>query len=115
MSKTFNIFLVFAILFGPIIVLSQGYYNRYDYRRKRHEFTLGGGASNFLGELGGRDMVGSGFIYDLDMPVLTAMKLVTLSQNNILYKNIQFKAVESVINNFSTSGKKDKISKIYDF
>ncbi len=66
MSKTFNIFLVFAILFGPIIVLSQGYYNRYDYRRKRHEFTLGGGASNFLGELGGRDMVGSGFIYDLE-------------------------------------------------
>ena len=66
MSKTFNIFLVFAILFGPIIVLSQGYYNRYDYRRKRHEFTLGGGASNFLGELGGRDMIGSGFIYDLE-------------------------------------------------
>ncbi|MEC8969321.1 MAG: hypothetical protein VX756_09255 [Bacteroidota bacterium] len=66
MNKIFNIFLVFAILFGPIIVLSQGYYNRYDYRRKRHEFTLGGGASNFLGELGGRDMVGSGFIYDLE-------------------------------------------------
>ncbi|MEC8603826.1 MAG: hypothetical protein VXY47_05715, partial [Bacteroidota bacterium] len=66
MSKTFNIFLVFAILFGSIIVLSQGYYNRYDYRRKRHEFTLGGGASNFLGELGGRDMIGSGFIYDLE-------------------------------------------------
>ena len=66
MNKIFNIFLVFAILFGPIIVLSQGYYNRYDYRRKRHEFTLGGGASNFLGELGGRDMIGSGFIYDLE-------------------------------------------------
>ena len=66
MRKTFNIFLTFAILFGPIIVLSQGYYNRYDYKRKRHEFTLGGGASNFLGELGGRDMIGSGFIYDLE-------------------------------------------------
>ena len=66
MKKSFNIFLVIAILFGPIFVISQGYYNRYDYRRKRHEFTLGGGASNFLGELGGRDMVGSGFIYDLE-------------------------------------------------
>jgi hypothetical protein len=66
MKKSFNIFLVIAILFGPIFVVSQGYYNRYDYRRKRHEFTLGGGASNFLGELGGRDMIGSGFIYDLE-------------------------------------------------
>ena len=27
---------------------------------------LCGGASNFLGELGGRDMIGSGFIYDLE-------------------------------------------------
>ena len=51
---------------GPIIVLSQGYYNRYEYRRKRHEVSIGGGASNFLGELGGRDMVGSGFLWDLD-------------------------------------------------
>ncbi len=66
MKKSFNIFLALAFLLGPMIILSQGYYNRYDYRRKRHEFTLGGGASNFLGELGGRDMVGSGFLYDLE-------------------------------------------------
>ena len=66
MKKAFNIFLAVAVLLGPVIVISQGYYNRYDYRRKRHEFTLGGGASNFLGELGGRDMVGSGFLYDLE-------------------------------------------------
>jgi hypothetical protein len=66
MKKAFNIFLAVAVLLGPVIVISQGFYNRYDYRRKRHEFTLGGGASNFLGELGGRDMVGSGFLYDLE-------------------------------------------------
>ena len=66
MKKSFNIFLALAFLLGPIVILSQSYSNRYDYRRKRHEFSLGGGASNFLGELGGRDMVGSGFIYDLE-------------------------------------------------
>ena len=66
MKKTANIFLAFAFLFGPIYVLSQGYYNRYEFRRKRHEISFGGGASNFLGELGGRDMVGSGFLWDLE-------------------------------------------------
>ena len=66
MKKSFNIFLALAFLLGPIIILSQGYSNRYDYRRKRHEFSLGGGASNFLGELGGRDMIGSSFLYDLE-------------------------------------------------
>jgi hypothetical protein len=66
LKKTANIFLVIALLFGPIYVSSQGYYNRYEYRRKRHEVSFGGGASNFLGELGGRDMVGSGFLWDIE-------------------------------------------------
>ena len=66
MKKTTNILLALAFLFGPLYVLSQGYYNRYEYRRKRHEISFGGGASNFLGELGGRDMVGSGFLWDIE-------------------------------------------------
>ena len=66
MKKITNISLALAFLFGPLYVLSQGYYNRYEYRRKRHEISFGGGASNFLGELGGRDMVGSGFLWDIE-------------------------------------------------
>ena len=56
-----------SFVLGPIIILSQGYYNRYEYRRKRHEINIGGGASNFLGELGGRDMIGSNFLWDLEI------------------------------------------------
>jgi hypothetical protein len=39
----------------------QGYWKTY-----RHSFGFGLGAANFLGELGGRDQIGSDFIYDLD-------------------------------------------------
>ena len=66
LKKITNILLALSFLFGPLYVMSQGYYNRYEYRRKRHEISFGGGASNFLGELGGRDMVGSGFLWDIE-------------------------------------------------
>jgi len=66
MKKATKIFLALAFLLGPFYVMSQGYYNRYEFRRKRHEISFGGGASNFLGELGGRDMVGSGFLWDIE-------------------------------------------------
>ncbi len=38
-----------------------------DWKRFRHEFSLGAGASNFLGELGGRDRTGSDFLSDLEI------------------------------------------------
>ena len=66
---TKNIVLVFLVLFVtvPELINAQGYYNRYEYRRKRHEFTFGAGASNCLTDLGGRDAVGSGFLYDMEI------------------------------------------------
>jgi hypothetical protein len=36
------------------------------WKRHRSEFTLRAGASSFLGELGGRDQVGSDFLWDLE-------------------------------------------------
>ncbi len=36
------------------------------WKNRRHSLTLGLGFSNFLGELGGRDQIGSDFIYDLE-------------------------------------------------
>ena len=52
-----NILLAIIILF-PVVVLSQltGYYDKYDYRRKRHEINIGAGATSCLTDLGGTDM-----------------------------------------------------------
>jgi len=44
------------------------YFRTTDYwKTHRHEITVGIGASNFLGELGGRDQIGSSFIWDLEL------------------------------------------------
>lgn len=53
--------------FLPIVIDAQGYYNRYEYRRKRHEINFGAGATNCLTDLGGADVIGSGFLWDLDI------------------------------------------------
>lgn len=37
------------------------------WKNQRHSFGFGIGAANFLGELGGRDQIGSRFIYDLEL------------------------------------------------
>ena len=44
----------------------QGFYNRGAWKKHRVEWSGGLGASNFLGDLGGRDRVGSDFIWDLE-------------------------------------------------
>ena len=64
-----NIVIVFLVLFVtvPELINAQGYYNKYEYRRKRHEITFGAGASSCLTDLGGRDAVGSGFLWDMDI------------------------------------------------
>ncbi len=44
------------------------YFRTTDYwKTHRNEITIGLGASNFLGELGGRDQIGSSFIWDLEV------------------------------------------------
>ena len=65
-KNTVIAFLGIFIMF-PELIDAQGYYNKYSYRSKRHEITFGAGASSCLTDLGGRDAVGSGFLYDLDI------------------------------------------------
>ncbi|MBK8339345.1 MAG: hypothetical protein IPK99_04770 [Flavobacteriales bacterium] len=44
------------------------YFRTTDYwKTHRNEISIGLGASNFLGELGGRDQVGTSFIWDLEL------------------------------------------------
>jgi len=51
----------------PLAMLAQGFYNANAWRRFRHEIRIEFGASNFLGEVGGRDRLGSNFIWDLEL------------------------------------------------
>ncbi len=48
--------------------LSAQYFNGVNtfWKKQRHSFGFGIGAANFLGELGGRDQIGTDFIYDLE-------------------------------------------------
>lgn len=58
------------ILLGLLFVVStasaQYFSNQGYWKNERHEIQLGVGAINFLGELGGRDAVGSDFIFDME-------------------------------------------------
>lgn len=58
--------LYFLLLLSIGAIKAQGFYNKNAWRAKKVELTGGIGASNFLGDLGGRDRVGSNFIWDLE-------------------------------------------------
>ena len=74
----FVVALLVVFLGAPELLDAQGYYNRYEYRRKRHEITFGAGASSCLTDVGGSDLSISEFeqdgfkntfrsIYDIDL------------------------------------------------
>lgn len=60
-------------------ILAQGFYNRSDWKRYRQEWSGGIGAANFLGDLGGRNAVGSPFIWDLELSKTNIAAYVTHS------------------------------------
>lgn len=57
---------IFISLFFIGDAYSQGFYNRGVWKKQRVEWSGGLGASNFLGDLGGRDRIGTNFILDLE-------------------------------------------------
>lgn len=62
--KAILTFLSIFILLGSLN--AQGFHSSTAWRTKRVELTGGIGASNFLGDLGGRDRIGSNFVWDLE-------------------------------------------------
>ena len=56
--KIGKLFLILAIVSFSLNIFSQtrAYYNKYEYRKKRHEINFGGGFTNCLTDLGGSDM-----------------------------------------------------------
>jgi hypothetical protein len=60
------IFSIIALLL-QVAVSAQYFSGKKDiWKNRRHSLSFGIGFSNFLGELGGRDQIGSDFIYDLE-------------------------------------------------
>ena len=61
--KIDKLFLILMTVFFSLNILSQtrAYYNKYEYRKKRHEINFGGGATNCLTDLGGSDLTLSDF------------------------------------------------------
>ncbi|NNK81278.1 MAG: hypothetical protein HKO93_07255 [Flavobacteriales bacterium] len=81
-----SISLVLLMIGGTL--KSQYYRNQAYWKKDRISLFAGVGASNFLGELGGRDQIGSDFIWDLDTqafkPALTVgVKYVTGRNSSI--------------------------------
>lgn len=70
--------ILFITGFG-ISGFTQSFLNPNAWKKYRHEIMFGAGASNFLGELGGRDRIGSDFVWDIEFPkTRTAAQLIYL-------------------------------------
>ena len=78
LKNNFVVALLVIFLGVPELLDAQGYYNRFEYRRKRHEITFGAGASSCLTDVGGSDLSTSEFendglkntfrsVYDIDL------------------------------------------------
>ena len=90
---------VFISLFFIADAYGQGFYNRGVWKKNRVEWSGGLGASNFLGDLGGRDRVGSDFIYDLEPTrtniAATFNHLYYISRKAALRSNITYAKVSA--------------------
>ena len=78
LTNKFVITLLVVFLGAPELLDAQGFYNRYEFRRKRHEITFGAGASSCLTDVGGSDLTKRDFdqsdfkntfrsVYDIDL------------------------------------------------
>tara|TARA_B110000467_G_C18273211_1_gene453750 strand:+ start:140 stop:1081 length:942 start_codon:yes stop_codon:yes gene_type:complete len=81
-----KILLFISVFALPSIADAQLFRGSNYWRQYRNELSFGVGASNSLTELGGRDRVGSDFIYDLE-PTLTKYSL-SFSYRYYIKKNI---------------------------
>ena len=59
MKKIFTILLLLLIMFPALV-------NAQRWKRQRYEFSLGAGVTNFLGELGGANQIGTHYFRDLE-------------------------------------------------
>jgi opacity protein-like surface antigen len=69
LAKHHNCGLLLSLCLCLLVTVADGQYFRtsQNWKGHRNELTVGLGVSNFLGELGGRDQIGSPFIWDLEL------------------------------------------------
>lgn len=67
--RVLGVLIVLISLLTAGDIMGQYFKNQGYWRKYRWQLTAGLGASNFLGELGGRDQIGTDFIWDLDTQV----------------------------------------------
>lgn len=58
------------LLFVSGIVFCNGQTLRFDWKKDRREILFGGGANNFLGDLGGANQIGTNGLRDFDLPAI---------------------------------------------
>jgi hypothetical protein len=59
---TYTLLIISNLCFGQ-------FFNRIDWKLNRHQLELGLGAANFLGDLGGKDGIGTNDFQDLELPM----------------------------------------------
>lgn len=55
-----KIFILTLAIGFPALIIAQGFYGRNNWKNRKHEFAIGGGAAGFLGDLGGSKHTGNG-------------------------------------------------------
>lgn len=68
MTDLKRLFLTYILVLTAMLSQAQ-FFNRVDWRLNRHQLELGLGASNFLGDLGGKDAIGTNDFQDLELPL----------------------------------------------
>jgi hypothetical protein len=88
-----------------ILVVLPSLVNAQRWKRQRYEFSIGAGVSNFLGDLGGADQIGTHYFKDLEWTLTRFAAAVGLR-----YKLNEFFALNSHFTYGRVSGK-DKLTK----
>lgn len=68
---------------------AQHFRNASNWKQSTNELIIGIGGANYMGDLGGGNNIGRGFLYDLD--VVKTTPSLTLSYRKYVHKNIAFK------------------------
>ncbi|MDA0714722.1 MAG: hypothetical protein O3B83_05585, partial [Bacteroidetes bacterium] len=94
MTHTKPLFLTLGLVMLWQVATCQFYKNQGYWKKDRLELIGGLGAANFLGELGGRDRVGSDFIWDLETkqfkPAMTFGLRYTTSKSTKIRAQISY-------------------------
>jgi len=83
-------FILSIVLITTCLAGQAQFFNKIDWRLNRHSLEFGGGISNFLGELGGKDAIGTDDLQDLELSQSRFSFMVGYKYS--LYKKLHLRA-----------------------